>query len=202
MDGEVIENQMADRFEDGSFDPTVVPVDVAVHCVDRPQQARADRLANITEVRRPTRVLIYGQPHAHLIGQVGQPLAHIQIEHERLLAEHVLSRAQSVFNNRRPLRRMRRNVHYFNVVASQQLSVVVGRACIGIVLVAPHFRAGNVNVAQRRDVVSGLLVRREMPLGNSATTDDADVRAGTAWGREADTAKQAQPPCGSLTTFT
>ena len=93
MDAEVVQNEVADRFEGRAFDPAMVPMDVAVDGVDRTQQAGANGFANVAEVGRPAGVLVDGQFHAHLVGQVGEPLADVEVDHERLLAEHVLARA-------------------------------------------------------------------------------------------------------------
>ena len=80
VDAEVVQDQVADRFEQRAFDPAVVPVHVAVDGVDRAQQAGAHGFADVAEVRRPAGVLIDGQPHAHLIGQIGQALADVEVD--------------------------------------------------------------------------------------------------------------------------
>ena len=102
VDGEVVEDQVGRGLECGALDPAVVPVDVAVDAVDVADQAAANRLAHVAEVGRPAGVLVHRQRDALLVGQIGQPLAIVEVEHERLLAQHVLAglRAASISGGR------------------------------------------------------------------------------------------------------
>ena len=119
----------------------MIPMHVAMDGVDRAEQPGPHRFANVAEVRRPAGVLVDGELHAHFVGQIGQPLADIQIEHKRLLAEHMLARPQRGFDDRRPLGRMRRDVDDLDIVARQHIFDVVGRDRIRIKLIAPLPRA-------------------------------------------------------------
>ena len=139
VDGEVVEDQVVHILERPAFDPAVVPMDVAVDGVDRAQQAGANRFADVTEVGRPAGVLIDGQLDAHLVGQVGQPLADVEVEDERLLAEHVFAGAEGGLDERRALGRMRRDIDDLHIVAGEHLPIVVGDIGVGIKFVAAFF---------------------------------------------------------------
>ena len=84
----------------------MVPVHVAMHRVNRTQYPGTGRFANVAEMRRPAGVLVHGETDLIAVGQFDEPLALVEVEHKRLLAQHMLAGGESRFDERRALRRM------------------------------------------------------------------------------------------------
>ena len=58
------------------------------------------------EVRRPAAVLVHGEAHAHRVGEVGEPRAGLEVQHEWLLAQHVATRPKDLLDDVDALRGM------------------------------------------------------------------------------------------------
>ena len=87
--------------------------------VDVAEEPAAHRFADVAEVGRPAGVLIDGELDAHFVGQIGQPLADVEIDDERLLAQHVLAGLERGLDERRPHGGVRGDVDDLDVVAAQ-----------------------------------------------------------------------------------
>ncbi len=140
MDAEIVENEVPHGFERRAFDPTMVPVDIAVNCVDRSEQAGVNGFANVAEVRRPAGVLIDGEFDSHFVGQIGEAFADIEIRDKRLLAEDVLVRSQGRFDERGAIGGMGSDIDNCNIVVRQDFMQAVGRERVGIELIASFLR--------------------------------------------------------------
>src|ERR1700722_7218358 len=75
MDAKIPEDEIVHGFERRPCDPAVVPADLNMSSGDFPDQARADRLPDIGEVRRPAAVLIDGKLEATPLRQLNKFLA-------------------------------------------------------------------------------------------------------------------------------
>ena len=91
MDGEVVEDQVLDLLERRPFEEAMVPVHREVGRRDLADEPRPDCLPDVAEVGRPAAVLIDGQLDALAVGQIDHPPAEIEVQDERLLAQHVLA---------------------------------------------------------------------------------------------------------------
>src|SRR6185295_5195356 len=98
VDGEIVKDQLLYFLEARADDPTVIPMQRAVDALQCADQAAVDGLPDIAEMWRPAPVLIDGQFDALLLCQFNQTLARIQVNHERLLAEHVFTGTQCGFD--------------------------------------------------------------------------------------------------------
>ena len=90
MDAEVPEDEIVHRFERRPRDPAMVPADLDMNAGDFADQARADRLTDIGEMRRPAAVLIDRELEATLLRQLDEFAAVIEVLDERLLRQHML----------------------------------------------------------------------------------------------------------------
>jgi hypothetical protein len=92
---EIVEHEVLDLVEGRAGGPAVVPVQRDMGRDDIADQPRAHRLAHPRLVRRPAAVLVDGELHAPVLGQLHEVLAHTQIGDEGFLAQHVLARLQA-----------------------------------------------------------------------------------------------------------
>ena len=107
---------------------------------------------------------------------IDEALALIKIDDEGLLAQHVLARLNRSADDRQSLRRMRGDIDYFNVIAVQNVVIIGANLRARIEFFATLFRFGAIRIAKRLHVVSGRLVRLQMLLGDSTTSDESNRR--------------------------
>src|SRR5262245_56820279 len=124
VNAEIVKDETFDLFELRSDDPVVIPMRAEMRAHQPPDQSRFYRLSNEAEMRRPSSILIDGQPESSRVGQVGQSFADIQINDERLLAQNVFARAKRLFDDLDSIFRVCRDVHDLDLIAPQQLAVI------------------------------------------------------------------------------
>src|SRR5258706_935970 len=124
VDREIIEDDVADAVEGSAGDPVVVPVDGEMGTEDLADQAGADRLADVGEVRGPSGVLVDGEFYVLRAGEIDEVLTGVEIEHEGLLAKDVLVGIKGGFDDRDALDGMGGDVDDFNVVALEEIAIV------------------------------------------------------------------------------
>jgi hypothetical protein len=94
-----------------------------MHIADQP---RAHRLAHPRLVRRPAAVLVDGELHALVLGQLHEVFAHTEIGDEGLLAQHVLARLQRRLDDRRAMLGVERDVDHVDLgIGQHRLPVVL-----------------------------------------------------------------------------
>ena len=98
MHCEVVEDDVANRFEWGALDPSVVPVEVDVHCVRFADQAGVDGLLHVADVWSPAAVLVYGELQIFGFGKLGEAFRSIEVEGKRLLTEHMFACVEGCFD--------------------------------------------------------------------------------------------------------
>ena len=86
-----------------------------------PRSPAANGFADVAEVGCPAGVLIDGQFDVVLVGQIGEPLADVEIDDERFLAQHVFAGPERSLDERRPDDGVRGDVDHFDVVAPKHL---------------------------------------------------------------------------------
>jgi hypothetical protein len=92
---------------------------------DIADQPRAHRLAHPRLVRRPAAVLVDGELHALVLGQLHEVLAHTEIGDEGFLAQHVLARLQRRLDDRRAMLGVERHVDHVDLGIGQHVLPVV-----------------------------------------------------------------------------
>ena len=127
-------------------------------------------------MRCPAAVLVDRQLHALRFGLRHQRRAHVQIHHEGLLAQHVLAGVDGRFEDRHPLLWVRGDIHDLDVVACEQFAIIEIGSGLRIKFVAPPFHTRPVAAAQRRYMVTGILVGPQMHFRDSTAADQADRR--------------------------
>ena len=110
-------------------------------------------------MRGPPAVLVHGQLHILLFCKLDEPFSLVQIEHERLLAEHVLAGFDRGANDRQSLLGMRGDIDNFHVVSLQHLTIIGVNLRPRIEFVTPLLRFGFICVAQRHHIISSRLIR-------------------------------------------
>ena len=95
-----------------------------MNAYDLADQPGFDSLAHISEMRRPTAVLVDGKPHAFLCRAVAEAFPDVEIEHERLLRQHVLSGVDRRLDQWDALSRMSRDVDHLDTRAVQNRLVI------------------------------------------------------------------------------
>ena len=114
MDRKIIKDQLLNLLESRALDPTVIPVDAAVHADDIAQNPRMGCFTQVAKMWSPPAILIDGQKYPLFLGQVGELLTDSDVEHKRLLAKHMLASSQAVFDDRGTNVRMSRDVDHFD----------------------------------------------------------------------------------------
>jgi hypothetical protein len=104
----------------------MIPVDPEVQTENVSDHFLANRFSDIGKIRRPAAVLVDRKPDSLFIRKRYKPFALIQIKHKWLLTEDMFSRPESRLDQRQPFRRMCGDIHYFDVVASEQVPEVCG----------------------------------------------------------------------------
>ncbi len=173
---EIEEDQIVDLLERRADDPAMVPVNSRVRGDDVADQAGANRLANVGEVRRPAAVLVDGELDAMPVGEFDQPLACVEIDDKRLLRQHMLAGLQRRFHQRHALHWMRRDVEHLDIVAAQQALEIVGGNGIRVEFVATRRGAHQRARHDRRDVQTGTAVGVKMGERNAPCPDQRDLR--------------------------
>src|ERR1700743_2599825 len=91
-----------------------------------PDHPASNGMPEVTELRRPSAVDIYREFYACLFRSLDQALANVEVEHKRLLAQHMLFRFDCLGNYFNAVGGMRRDIDNLNIIAPEN------RARIGI----------------------------------------------------------------------
>src|SRR5262249_8501686 len=176
VNAEIVKDQAFDLFELRSDDPVVIPVGAEARAHQPPDQSSLHRLSNEAEVRRPSSVLINGQPDSARIGQISQSFSDIQINDERLLAQDVFASVERLFDDLNAVFRVGRDVNDLDICAPQQLAVIGRDRRVGIKLLLIGAGLAFCAVAERCHPEPGVSVSVQMLRGYAPTADDADRR--------------------------
>ena len=90
MDAEIPEDEIVHRFERRARNPAMIPADLDMNADDLADEAGADRLPDIGEMRGPAAVLIDGELEPAPLREFDEFAAVIEVLNERLLRQHVL----------------------------------------------------------------------------------------------------------------
>ena len=104
--GEVVEDEIVDRLEGRAGDPAVVPVDRRCRrdCTSPIRPARtASRIQARCGAQRPFWLTASRTPLR--VGEVAEPRAGVEVDHEGLLRQHVLAGRERRLDHRQPLGR-------------------------------------------------------------------------------------------------
>ena len=104
-------------------------------------------MTHVAEVGRPAAVLVHGKQAILFLGKGNEALTDFQVEHKGFLREDVFARTQGVFNDGDALRWMGGGIDDVDVIALQELTVVIKDLGFGIKAVAMGLGFGNVSAA-------------------------------------------------------
>src|SRR5262249_55823705 len=155
-------------------DPVVIPMRAEMRAHQPPDQSRFYRLSNEAEMRRPSSILIDGQPESSRVGQVGQSFADIQINDERLLAQNVFARGQRLLDYLDRISGVGCDVNDLDLRPPQYLAVIGRDQRVGIKLLLVRAGFAFCAVAQRGHSDPRMSISVQMLHGYAATADDAD----------------------------
>src|SRR5262245_28522374 len=117
VNAEIVKDEAFDLFELRTDDPVVIPMRAEMRAHQPPDQSGPQRLSNEAEVRRPTSVLIDGQPDSASVGQTSEPFTDIKINDEWLLAQNVFACSKRLLDDLDSILRIRRDVNDLDFVA-------------------------------------------------------------------------------------
>ena len=164
VNAEVVQQQVMDVFKRCACGPGMIPVQDEVDTGDLADDACFDCCGEVAKVRCPSAILIHGELPSVFVCQLDQALAFREVEHEGLLAEHVLACFECVFDDLDSRFGMWRRVNDVDVSARQDIAVIRGNESPWRELQRAGFGFGQRAVADRCHLPAHVLIGTQMSL--------------------------------------
>ena len=152
MDSKIEQHEMMHLVENSSSRPRVVPLQGAVYAGNLTDGSRINCGGDVAEVGRPSAVLIDREFYSIGISQRSEPVTHIKIKNEWLLAQHMFVRAQGCFDGSDAFIRVQCDVHDFDFITRKHVVPIGEHAGVRIEFGASLLGPVSVAIAQRNDV--------------------------------------------------